>query len=85
MTTMIKRISGSLLMVALFIVPQILFTSCSDSNSSGGGTPEITGVRSCDPAAADSLLTWTGHRHYRPQSKQCDEGVYQRPRGVLQP
>ena len=57
MTTMIKRISGSLLMVALFIVPQILFTSCSDSNSSGGGTPEITGVRSCDPAAADSLFT----------------------------
>lgn len=54
---MIKRISGCLLMAALLIAPQILFTSCSDDDSSGGGTPEITGVRSCDPATADSLFT----------------------------
>lgn len=57
MTTMLKRISGCLFLAVLFIAQQILFTSCSDDKSSGGGVPEITGVRSCDPALADSLFT----------------------------
>ena len=57
MTTMLKRISGCLFLAVLFIAPQILFTSCSDDKSSGGGVPEILGVRSCDPALADSLFT----------------------------
>lgn len=37
MTTMLKRISGCLFLAVLFIAPQILFTSCSDDKSSGGG------------------------------------------------
>lgn len=32
------------------------FTACSDSDG-GGGQPEITGVRVCDPEKADSLFT----------------------------
>lgn len=32
-------------------------TSCSDSDSAGGGQPEITGVRVTDPAKADSLFS----------------------------
>ena len=34
-----------------------MFSACSDNDGAGGGTPEITGVRSCDPAKADSLFT----------------------------
>lgn len=33
------------------------FAACSDNDSNSGGVPEITGVRSCDPAKADSLFT----------------------------
>lgn len=57
MITKINRISRWLLCVALFTIHYPLFTSCSDSDSSSSGTPEITGVRSCDPALADSLFT----------------------------
>lgn len=47
-----------LMMAALFMLTSL--TSCSDSDSEGGGVPEITGVRSCDPAKADSLFTKAG-------------------------
>ncbi|MBR1686950.1 MAG: hypothetical protein IJ710_00250 [Prevotella sp.] len=46
----------SLVLVVLFGVGQFALTSCSDSDS-GGGAPEITGVRTTDPAQADSLFT----------------------------
>lgn len=44
-------------LIAFLFLLSSLLSSCSDSDSSGGGTPEITGVRSCDPAKADSLFT----------------------------
>lgn len=44
------------LMTALIAVISLGFMACSDSDS-GGGQPEITGVRVCDPAKADSLFT----------------------------
>jgi hypothetical protein len=44
-------------MTALLAVIALGFTACSDSDSSGGGQPEITGVRVCDPEKADSLFT----------------------------
>ena len=52
-----NKISCWLLFTALITMHSLLFTSCSDSDSSSGGVPEITGVRSCDPAKADSLFT----------------------------
>lgn len=52
-----NKISCWLLFTALITTQSLLFTSCSDSDSSSGGVPEITGVRSCDPAKADSLFT----------------------------
>ena len=57
MITKIDRISRWLVCAALFTIHCSLFTACSDSDSNGGGTPEITGVRSCDPTLADSLFT----------------------------
>ena len=57
MISNIKKISSWILFAVLCIGQQALFTSCSDDDSSGGGVPEITGVRSCDPAKADSLFT----------------------------
>ena len=44
------------LLLALMAVFALGFTACSDSDS-GGGQPEITGVRVCDPEKADSLFT----------------------------
>lgn len=43
-------------MTALLAFISLGFTACSDSDSSGGGQPEITGVRVCDPELADSLF-----------------------------
>ena len=57
MISNIKKISSWILFAVLCISQQALFTSCSDDDSSGGGVPEITGVRSCDPTKADSLFT----------------------------
>ena len=45
----------NIIMAALMVLPMLY--SCSDSDSASSGTPEITGVRSCDPALADSLFT----------------------------
>lgn len=46
---------------AILAVLMMLFTatSCKDDEE-GMGTPEITGVRACDPAKADSLFTKSG-------------------------
>lgn len=46
----------TLLMLAMF---SITVSSCSDKED-GFGTPEITGIRSCDPAKADSLFSKAG-------------------------
>ena len=50
----------TLLFAAVLCSQMTLLTSCKDSDSDGGGTPLITGVRSCDPAKADSLFTKAG-------------------------
>ena len=52
----IMNMKKSVLMTALMAVISLGFMACSDSDS-GGGQPEITGVRVCDPAKADSLFT----------------------------
>lgn len=52
----ILKMNKGLLMTALMAVFALGFTACSDSDS-GGGQPEITGVRVCDPEKADSLFT----------------------------
>ena len=57
MITKINRVGRWLLCTALFTMSLSLITSCSDSDSTGGGTPQITGVRSCNPEQADSLFT----------------------------
>jgi len=44
------------LLLALMAFFALGFTACSDSDG-GGGQPEITGVRVCDPEKADSLFT----------------------------
>lgn len=44
----------------LLAVLSFCATSCSDSDSNGGGVPEITGVRVPDPAKADSLFQKAG-------------------------
>lgn len=54
---MITKINIKGLMALLFLgVMTLSLTACSD-NDGGGGQPEITGVRVCDPAKADSLFT----------------------------
>jgi len=53
----IFSINKEVLMTVLLAVISFGFSSCSDDDSSGGGQPEITGVRVCDPAKADSLFT----------------------------
>lgn len=53
---MIKKINIKGLMALLLLgVITLSLTACSD-NDGGGGQPEITGVRVCDPAKADSLF-----------------------------
>lgn len=42
---------------ALLVFPVSMLTSCKDSDGDGGGQPMITGVRTTDPAKADSLFT----------------------------
>lgn len=49
----------SLLSLLLVVVFGFAFASCSDDDDNGG-TPEITGVRLCDPAKADSLFSKSG-------------------------
>lgn len=44
-------------MAVLLAVITFGFTACSDDDGGGGGQPQITGVRVCDPAKADSLFT----------------------------
>lgn len=47
----------NLMALLLFGVISLSFMACSDNDGSGGGLPEITGVRVCDPEFADSLFT----------------------------
>ena len=54
----IKRSFG-LLTLLLLAMLSITVSSCSDKEE-GFGAPEITGVRSCDPAKADSLFNKAG-------------------------
>jgi len=53
----ILNIKKGVLLTALLAVISLGFTACSDSEGSGYGQPEITGVRVCDPEKADSLFT----------------------------
>ncbi len=55
MTKNIMKHRFSLLALFLLAMLSVTFTSCKESEE-GYGTPEITGVRSCDPAKADSLF-----------------------------
>ena len=48
-----------LLALLLLAVLSITVTSCKEDEE-GFGTPEITGVRACDPAKADSLFSKAG-------------------------
>ena len=50
---------SKLLFVALLAVVTLSVTSCKDDEV-GMGTPQITAVRSCDPAKADSTFTKAG-------------------------
>ncbi len=54
MNKILKMQNGLLLALMAFFA--LGFTACSDSDG-GGGQPEITGVRVCDPEKADSLFT----------------------------
>lgn len=54
MNNILKMQKGLLLALMAFFA--LGFTACSDSDG-GGGQPEITGVRVCDPEFADSLFT----------------------------
>ncbi len=54
MNKILKMQNGLLLVLMAFFA--LGFTACSDSDG-GGGQPEITGVRVCDPEKADSLFT----------------------------
>ncbi len=54
----IKHRFGLLAMLLLAVL-SMTFTSCKDDEE-GYGTPEITGVRSCDPEKADSLFSKAG-------------------------
>lgn len=51
--------SFGLLTLLLLAMLSITVSSCSDKEE-GFGTPEITGIRSCDPAKADSLFSKAG-------------------------
>ena len=51
--------SFGLLTLLLLAMLSITVSSCSDKEE-GFGAPEITGVRSCDPAKADSLFSKAG-------------------------
>ena len=55
----LKHRFGWLTMLFLAVM-SITFTSCKDDDEEGYGTPEITGVRSCDPEKADSLFNKAG-------------------------
>lgn len=55
----LKHRFGWLAMLFLAVM-SITFTSCKDDDEEGYGTPEITGVRSCDPEKADSLFNKAG-------------------------
>ena len=48
-----------LLALLLLAMLSITITSCKDDEE-GYGTPEITGIRTCDPAKADSLFSKAG-------------------------
>ena len=48
-----------LLALLLLAMLSITITSCKDDEE-GYGTPEITGIRACDPAKADSLFSKAG-------------------------
>ena len=54
MNKILKMQNGLLLALMAFFA--LGFTACSDSDG-GGGQPEITGVRVCDPEKADSLFS----------------------------
>ena len=54
-----NNIFSSLLLVALLTMVTLSVTSCKDDEA-GMGTPQITAVRSCDPAKADSTFTKAG-------------------------
>lgn len=45
------------LLTVVLGISSFTLSSCSDSDGSGGGQPVITGVRTTDPAKADSLFT----------------------------
>jgi len=51
------NIKTNLLLMIITAIFSFGLTSCSDDDSSSGGTPVITGVRVCDPEKADSLFT----------------------------
>ncbi len=55
----LKHRFGLLAMLFLAVL-SITFTSCKDDDDEGYGTPEITGVRTCDPEKADSLFDKAG-------------------------
>lgn len=44
-------------LAVLMVLTTAALTACSDSDGDGGGQPVITGVRTTDPAQADSLFT----------------------------
>ena len=44
------------LLTVVLGISSFTLSSCSDSDGSGGGQPVITGVRTTDPAKADSLF-----------------------------
>ena len=56
----ILRHKFGLLAMLFLAVLSITFTSCKDDDDEGYGTPEITGVRTCDPEKADSLFDKAG-------------------------
>ena len=51
----LRNLAWTCLALAAFTTLPITMASCSDDKE-GMGTPEITGVRACDPAKADSLF-----------------------------
>ena len=51
------KIQFGLLVMLLLVLTLVTFTSCKDDDSSGSGTPVITGVRVTAPDKADSLFT----------------------------
>ncbi|MDD2602618.1 MAG: glycan-binding surface protein [Prevotella sp.] len=53
-----RKINRGLTLLVLFMLSmfQVIVTSCSDKENTGGGIPEITAVRVPNPAAADSFF-----------------------------